>query len=103
MMRKVVDHGDARLLAAHLGAAAHVFERLECCGDGLSLNPPGISGDDHGERIEHVEIADQRYLKLTPFFAFAKNLESHQRTTVIDITGLPGGAVRDTERLQLRE
>src|SRR5713226_8200089 len=55
MMREIIDDGDAVYLAANFATATDAFEGGEGFSDRWALNSPGVSGDDNGKRVKHIE------------------------------------------------
>src|ERR1700730_2859711 len=103
MMSKIIDDSYARLLAPNFGPALHVPKSCQCVGDRLSLNSPGVSGDDHRQGIQHVEIANQRDPELAPRMTFAEDTKACQLAAVIDIARLPLRVFSSAEGFELSE
>src|ERR1700682_6015954 len=103
MMRKVINDSDAVNFTADLTTAADTLERSERVGDGLALDSPGIGGNDRGQGIAHVEVPNQRHLKLAPFRCLAEDMKARHSFRVIYLTRLPSRLLTQAKRFNLRE
>src|SRR5712691_8354098 len=103
MMREIIDHGDAVDLAANFASATDAFESRECFGNNIALNSPGISGNDRGERVQHIERSNQRSLEAGPLATVAKDAKARHASGVIDVSSLPSRIATRATGFQLRE
>src|SRR6266550_697974 len=103
MMGEIVNDSDALNLSANLATAADALERCQRGGDGLEFNSPCIGGNDHRQTVAHVEIADQRRLKLGPFFSLTKDTKASHLFSIRNIARLPTGVCTRPKGFQLRE
>ena len=99
VMREIVVHGDAPHGSPVLHPPPHALESLQRCRHRVGAEPDGGADGNGGERVAHVEGAEERQLERCGRHARPTHAKRSRRAGHGEIVRLPVRPVRQSERL----